>query len=204
MPSARALATCFAIGAVVGTALDGIHLLGDVLTYETQAFGEWAWFVPIEFGLAGVAAGIAIPAVERAAGPAAFPPLSLARRVAELLLFAGAYGATALWDGDGAQWVTAGLLLLVAVRLAVAPIRGDWVYALSAAVLGPLAEIAILGTGAFDYAHPDVAGIPMWLPALWANGGLLIRRLLAPVVLPIPEKHEPAEHADVRAAVGAE
>jgi hypothetical protein len=188
----------------VGTALDGIHLLGDVLAYETQAFGEWAWFVPLEFGLAGVAAGIAIPAVERAVGPAVFPPLGLARRAAELVLFAAAYGATALWDGDGAPWVTAGLLLLVAVRLTVAPIRGDWLYALAAAVLGPLAEIAILGTGAFDYAHPDVAGIPMWLPALWANGGLLIRRLLAPEVLPVSKQYEAAEHADVRAAVGAE
>ena len=204
MPSARALATCFVIGAVVGTALDGIHLLGDVLTYETEAFGEWAWFVPLEFGLAGVAAGIAIPPIERAAGPPAFPRLGLARRVAELLLFAAAYGATALWDGDGAAWVTAGLILLVAVRLSVAPIRGDWVYALAAAVLGPLGEIAILGTGAFEYAHADAAGIPMWLPALWANGGLLIRRLLGPEVLPVPQEHEPAERADVRAAVGAE
>ena len=64
--------------------------------------------------------------------------------------------------------------------------------------LGPLAEIAISATGAFDYANPDFAGIPMWLPALWANGGLLIRRLLGPVVLPQPgslavaQQHEPA------------
>ncbi len=183
MPPARSLATCFAIGALVGTALDGIHLLGDVLSYETESFGDWAWFVPIEFGLAGVAAGIAIPWIERAVGPPVFPPLGVARRAAELLLFAAAYGATALWDGDGAPWVTAGLLGLVAGRLVLAPLRGDLVYALAAALLGPLGEIAILGTGAFDYAHPDVAGIPMWLPALWANGGLLIRRLLAPVVL---------------------
>lgn len=206
MPPVRSLATCFAIGALAGTALDGIHLLGDVLSYETEAFGEWAWFVPLEFGLAGVAAGIAIPGIERAVGPPAIPRQGLARRAAELLLFAAAYGATALWDGDGAPWVTAGLLALVAARLVLVPLHGDWVYALAAAVLGPLAEIAILGTGAFDYAHPDFAGIPMWLPALWANGGLLIRRLLAPEVLhlPVPEQHEPAEHPDVGAPVGAE
>ena len=184
MPPARALAGCFAIGALLGTALDGIHLLGGVLSYEAEAFGEWAWFVPVEFGLAGVLAGIAIPALERAAGPPALPRLGVGRRAAEVGLFAAAYGATAVWDGDGAAWVTAALLGLLALRLAIAPIRGDWLYALVAAVAGPAAEIAISATGAFDYANPDFAGIPMWLPALWANGGLLIRRLLGPVVLP--------------------
>ena len=183
MPPARRLAACFAIGAVAGTLLDGIHLLGDVLSYESEAFGEWAWFVPLEFGLAGVAAGIAIPAIERAAGPPSSPRFGPGRRAAELLLFAAAYGATALWDGDGAPWVTLALVALVTARLVLAPVTGDWAYALAAAVLGPLGEIAILATGAFEYAHPDFAGIPMWLPALWANGGLLIRRLLVPVVL---------------------
>jgi hypothetical protein len=186
---------------VVGTLLDGIHLLGDVLTYETQAFGAWAWFVPLEFGLAALLAGLAIPAIERAVGPS--PPLrpTIALRVAELMLFATAYGATALWDGAGAPWLTLGLTALVGVRLWLAPVAGDWAYATAAALLGPLAEIAISATGAFDYAHPDFAGIPMWLPALWANGGLLIRRLLLP--LAVRQAHEAAQHADVRGAVGA-
>ena len=52
-----------------------------------------------------------------------------------------------------------------------------------AAIAGPSVEAIISAAGAFDYADPDFAGIPMWLPALWANGGLFIRRLLAPVVL---------------------
>ena len=184
MPSAARLAACFAIGAVAGTLLDGLHLLGDVLSYEDEAFGNWAWFVPLEFGLAGLAAGIAIPQIERAVGPASPPRFSPASRVLELALFAALYGATALWDGDGAPWLLAGLGLLVIARLSLAPVPGDWVYAALAAVLGPLGEIAISATGVFDYANPDFAGIPMWLPALWANGGLLIRRMLAPVVLP--------------------
>jgi hypothetical protein len=196
------LAACFALGAVVGTLLDGIHLLGDVLVYDQQAFGEWAWFVPLEFGLAGLLAGLAIPVIERAVGLS--PPWrpTLALRIAELLLFAAAYGATALWDGDGAPWLMLGLTALLGVRLWLAPVAGDWAYAAAAALLGPLAEIAISATGAFDYTHPDFAGIPMWLPALWANGGLLIRRLLLP--LAVGEAHEPAEHADVRGAVGTQ
>jgi hypothetical protein len=171
------------LGAVIGTLLDGIHLLGGVLSYEAEAFGEWAWFVPVEFGLAGVLAGLAIPALERRAGPPVPPRFGLARRAAELLLFAAAYGATALWDGDSAPGLVVLLCGLLALRLWIDAVPGDWAYAAAAAVLGPLGEIAISATGAFDYAHPDFAGIPMWLPALWANGGIFIRRLLAPVML---------------------
>ncbi len=184
MPSAVRLAACFAIGAVAGTLLDGLHLLGDVLSYEHEAFGDWAWFVPLEFGLAGLGAGLAIPRIEGAAGPASPPRFSAAQRILELGLFAALYGATALWDGDAAPWLLVGLAGLVIVRLLVAPVPGDWAYAAVAALLGPLGKIAISATGAFDYANPDFAGIPMWLPALWANGGLLIRRMLAPAVLP--------------------
>jgi len=184
MPSAARLAACFAIGAVAGTVLDGLHLLGDVLSYEHEAFGEWAWFVPLEFGLAGVAAGVAIPVLERSFGPEAPPHFTTIGRVGEVVLFAALYGATALFDGDGAVWLLVGLTLLVLVRLWLWPVPGDWAYAAIAAMVGPAAEIAISATGAFDYANPDFAGIPMWLPALWANGGLLIRRLLGPVVLP--------------------
>jgi hypothetical protein len=186
MPPVARLAACFAIGAVAGTLLDGLHLLGDVLSYEHEAFGEWAWFVPVEFGLAGLAAGLAIPLIERAVGPDAPPRFSTAGRVGEGILFAALYGATALFDGDGAPWLLVGLTLLLLVRLWLWSVPGDSAYAAIAAVAGPAAEIAISATGAFDYAHPDFAGIPMWLPALWANGGLLIRRLLGPVVLPVP------------------
>ena len=184
MPSAPRLAACFALGAVAGTLLDGLHLLGEVLSYEHEAFGEWAWFVPLEFGLAGVGAGVAIPWIERAAGAGAHPRFSTMGRVGELLLFTALYGATAVWDGDGAPWLLVGLTLLVVMRLWLWSVPGDWAYAAIAAVLGPLGEVAISATGAFDYANPDFAGIPMWLPALWANGGLLIRRMLLPVVLP--------------------
>ena len=143
MSTARRLATCFVIGAVLGTLLDGIHLAGDVLSYEHEAFGEWAWFVPVEFGLLGVFVGLAIPAIEGTVGP--LPPACYApgRRLAEVLLFAAAYAATALWDGDGAAWLTVGLLALVLGRLVLGRVPGDRAYAGLAAVLGPLGEIVI-------------------------------------------------------------
>lgn len=109
MPAAARLATCFFLGAVLGTLLDGIHVYGDVESYPDPLLGRWAWSVPLEFGAAGVLAGALIPRLERLVGPKRPPHWPLAVRIAE------------------------------------------------------------------------------WLPALWANGGLFIRRLLAPVVLDDPD-----------------
>jgi hypothetical protein len=181
MSRAARLAICFCLGAVLGTLLDGIHLYGDVESYPDPSFGRWAWFVPLEFGVTGALVGALIPTLERRFGPDPPPRWTPSARLAELALLVAAYSSTVV---DGAPVIlTLGLLALVAARLAIRPVAGDWLYALVAAVAGPAVEAVISATGAFNYADPDLAGIPMWLPALWANGGLFIRRLLAPVVL---------------------
>jgi hypothetical protein len=179
---AARLALCFLIGVALGTLLDGIHVYGDVLSYPDPAFGRWAWFVPLEFGLVGALAGALIPGLERVVGPPRTPRWSPGVRLLELGVIAAAYLSTVVLS-DAPVAVTLGLLALLAARLAWRPVRGDWAYALIAAVAGPAGEALLSATGAFDYADPDFAGIPMWLPALWANGGIFIRRLLAPVVL---------------------
>ena len=183
MPAASRLAICFCLGAAIGTLLDGIHLYGDVESYPHPEVGRWAWFVPLEFGLAGAAAGALMPALERAVGPAQPPHWAPLTRLAELGLLVAAYLST-VWLAEVPGLVTTLLLVLLAARLVRWPVRGDWAYALAGGLAGPAAEILIAATGAFDYADPDFAGIPMWLPALWANGGLFIRRLLGPIVYP--------------------
>jgi hypothetical protein len=182
MPRPARLAICFLLGAVLGTAFDGIHVYGDVESYPDAAFGRWAWFVPLEFGAVGALTGALIPSLERRVGPPRAARWSPATRVAELCLIVVAYASTVVLD-DAPVIVTVALLALVTARLAFRAVPGDWAYALIAAIVGPAVEAALSAAGAFDYADPDFAGIPMWLPALWANGGLFIRRLLAPVVL---------------------
>jgi hypothetical protein len=182
MPSIAA--RCFLLGAVLGTLLDGIHVYGDVLVYPDPAFGRWAWFVPVEFGLTGAAVGLLMPSIERAVAAGETPQWSIAQRAAEVLLFAGLYLATALVEPGGAVVLALALSVLAVVRVLTSGVRGDWAYALAASVLGPAAEAIISALGAFDYVEPDFAGIPIWLPALWANGGLMIRRLIAPIALP--------------------
>jgi hypothetical protein len=186
VPSAARLAICFCFGAVLGTLLDGIHLYGDVESYPDPLFGRWAWFVPLEFGAAGVLAGALIPRLERLVGPPRAPYWSPSARVAELCLLVAAYVSTVVLE-DKPLVVTLALVVLLAARLSLWSVPGDWAYALIAAIVGPATEATLSAAGAFDYADPDLAGIPIWLPALWANGGLFMRRLLAPIVLEDPD-----------------
>jgi hypothetical protein len=172
---------------VLGTALDAIHVYGDVETYGNEVIGRLGWFVPIEFGVAGVASALAVPLLERVAGCGTPPAWSPWERVREVPLLAGLYVVSVGANGAGATTFTVGLLALVAARLAFAPVRGDWAFALVAAIAGPAAEAVIHATGAFDYTEPDFLGIPLWLPALWANGGLAIRRLFGPLAIGLTE-----------------
>jgi hypothetical protein len=179
----RRLAFCFVLGACLGTLLDGIHAYGDVLSYPDPAFGRWAWFVPLEFGLLGVGAGLAVPRLEQLVGAPPWITWTPAVRLRELLLFAALYFSTTLVEDLGAVLLALAFAGLAVFRVARREAPGDWIYALTAAVLGPLAEAVISALGAFDYTDPDFAGIPIWLPSLWANGGLLIRRLIHPIML---------------------
>jgi len=174
---------------------------GDVETYPNEVLGRLGWFVPIEFGLAGVASALAIPVLERAVrqgSPRAWPAWE---RLRELPLLIGLYFTSVEANGANAKLFAVALVVVVAARLAFAAAPGDWAFALVAAVAGPAVEATIHAIGAFDYTEPDFLGIPIWLPALWANGGLAIRRIFGPLgpaaALTVPETGEAAQRADI-------
>lgn len=175
------------LGAALGTLLDGIHAYGDVLAYADPTFGRWAWFVPLEFGFLGLGAGLVVPSLERTVAPGVPLRWSLTRRAVETLLFCGLYVATVIGNGEQTALLVLGLGALAGLRLVSSSAPGDWAYVCAAAVLGPGAEAALSALGPFEYLDPDIAGIPFWLPALWANAGFLIRRLVQPLVLPTTE-----------------
>jgi hypothetical protein len=176
--SVERTAFCFVLGAALGTALDALHAYGDVETYANPVIGRLGWFVPLEFGLVGVVAGLVVPALdERLVGRRLAWSLGVRLREAALILLL--YAATIAGNGWGAPLLLVAFTVLVVVRVARGGTRGDWLFAVVAAVAGPAVEASIVALGVFDYTEPDLLGLPMWLPALWANGGLVVRRLFA-------------------------
>ena len=59
--------------------------------------------------------------------------------------------------------------------------RGAFVVALSAAVLGPLAEIVLVELGAASYADDALFGVAPWLPCLYFGAGAVAAGLWAAV-----------------------
>jgi len=55
--------------------------------------------------------------------------------------------------------------------------KNDWKYMCTLGLLGSGAESILTYLHTFSYSNPDILGIPLWLPLLWANGGMLVRRL---------------------------
>jgi hypothetical protein len=44
--------------------------------------------------------------------------------------------------------------------------------------MGAAAEIIAIVSGAWEYAFPNLVGIPYWLPFLWGIAGLFIKRIV--------------------------
>ncbi len=55
--------------------------------------------------------------------------------------------------------------------------KNDLFFYATVFVLGPLAESLVISFGGWFYATPQLLGFPLWLPFVWGNAGLFIKRL---------------------------
>ena len=63
---------------------------------------------------------------------------------------------------------------IVGLRLFRAP--GDaWLYAVGG-IMGAVGEVVVVHVGVWTYAHPNVLGIPAWLPLGWGCVLVLMKR----------------------------
>ncbi len=167
-----AQALLFVAGAIIGTALDRIHVVAGVLSYVRPVLAGQAVWVPLVFGVGGMVMvnGHRLFRRDAAAAP---PARSL---VLPALAFVTAYVATAV-ARDTPAMLAAGLVLAWISRLVLHP-SGDRVAAgLALALGGPLVEAGLSATGGFHYTRPDLLGVPIWLPALYLHASLLTRQI---------------------------
>jgi hypothetical protein len=75
-------------------------------------------------------------------------------------------------------YLLAGILLgLTIVTLFVDRGPNDIYFPVFGFVFGPMAEILSVSQGGWTYTHPDIFGIPIWLPFGWGLAVLLVKRL---------------------------
>jgi hypothetical protein len=164
----------FAIGAVLGTALDQLHVSSGATSYARPFLFHQAIWVPLLFGFA--AAGFADHHRRlRVVFGAQIQETSRAWLAADLAVFVAAYWASAYLPATNLT-LLAIFVIVWAVRIAV---RRDpphrIVHGLACAVCGVAAEWALTGLGAFTHHRADFLHVPLWLPGLY----LLASPLLA-------------------------
>lgn len=174
-------ATVVVLGAVVALAGDACHVASGTTHYKWDGVPV-IWRSAIWFPVL-VAGGVLALALTGRELAARFPPARVRTRADVIPAAAAVLGLYALTAVVHAQPDTVSVVLTAAVAVVVwgvwDPSPGAALGGAIAAVLGPLAEIAIVALGAAEYG-PDsdqLAGVAPWLPCLYFAAGVVAFRL---------------------------
>ena len=161
------------IGAAVCTVGDHLHATHGVLFYPHPVVWDQAWWVPLLFAGASLAAVAGATPIRRLFGARTSAPPTPREIAGDGLAFAIAYAYTSFAPHDRPN-VT--LALLAAWWLArVVYGRAPWLiaYSLVMAVGGTAFEGTWSALGFFYYHHPDIVGVPRWLPGIYLHAALI-------------------------------
>jgi hypothetical protein len=165
------LALC---GAAICTVCDHLHATHGVLYYVHPVVWDQAWWVPLLFAAASLAAVAGATPIRRAFGARVTPAPTVREIAGDGLAFIVAYAYTSFAAHDRPN-VT--LALLAAWWLArVVRDRAPWLiaYSLLMAVAGSSFEAGWSALGFFYYRHPDIIGVPRWLPGIYLHVALVV------------------------------
>jgi hypothetical protein len=165
----------FAVGSLIGTLFDRIHVATGVLQYPRPVLAGQGWWVPFLMGGAGVAlVSGRMPLLRRLGDRRNDPSEGL---VVSIVWFGAAYLASGLFQSNPLTLASA-LSMAFVVRAAVykLPAR-EWLLAVATGVTGTLFEAVLCALGSFSYVHPDALRVPAWLPALYLHAALLARAI---------------------------
>ena len=147
-------------------------MYSHVERYSGPVLFGLAWWVPLLFGAATVAIGYSHPLIDPLIGNIR-PAHRLSISFGELtwLLLVQLVGASIL---DSIAKV--GLLILVYLNFWLLAGRSwqNLLLSLVTAVTGTLIEMILVAAGAFSYVHPDIFGVPYWLPCIYACASLAV------------------------------
>ena len=158
----------FLLGATLGTALDALEVYSGVERYPRPMLFGVAWWVPLLFGAAAVAIGYSHPLISRTR-----PYRRLSSSIGELTWLVLAYLISASPLDSLAR---VGLIAIIYLNFWLLAGRSwqDLLLAFVTVVTGTLTEMILVNAGAFSYTHPDILGVPYWLPGLYACASLAV------------------------------
>jgi hypothetical protein len=166
------IAWLFLLGAIFGSGLDAIAVYSHVERYSMPVLFGLAWWVPVLFGAAAVALGFSHPLVDPLIGNVR-PGSKLSISFGELtwLLLAQLVGVSTL-----SSIAKVGLLFLIYLNFWLLAGRSwqNLLFSLVTAITGTLIEMTLVAAGTFSYLHPDILGVPYWLPCIYACASLAV------------------------------
>ena len=177
-------------GSVLCTLLDQLHVRFGVLTYrDGSMFGQAPW-VPALFAVATLAGLLGYVTWARKLGYRRDltdgPRDRWGTREAAMAL---AWMALAhALSGPLQHWPRALLVTYVAVfglRCWSLGAPGLGASGLQFALGGTMFESMLASTGAFHYRHPDLWGVPLWLPGVYLHATPLLRAVLRRWLIPV-------------------
>ena len=177
-PGATA-AVILVLALIVGLAGDACHVAAGTTNYEWDGVPT-VWRSAIWFPLALSGSVLAAAWLSERAGTPAVRERTRADAVIGAAVVLALYAVTALLNDAP---TTVSVVLVGAIAVAVwawwDPSPGALAVATGAAVLGPLAEIAVVEAGAASYADgvDGLAGVAPWLPCLYFAAGAVAARL---------------------------
>ncbi len=161
----------FLLGATFGTALDALHVYTGVERYPMPTFLGVAWWVPLLFGVAAIAIGYSHPLVDPLLQHRRFRRLSASIGELTWLLLAYLISASRL-----ETIAKVGILLIIYLNFWLLAGRSwqNLLLSFVTAVTGTLIEMILVAAGVFSYTHPDILGVPYWLPCIYACASLAV------------------------------
>jgi hypothetical protein len=146
-----------------------MHVATGTTAYRAPVAFGLAWWVPFLFGAAAVAMGLARPLAERITGWTTAPPTG-GRAVYGLVLFVLGYVASSVLPLPPPLVAgIIGILFVCAWGIGDGSALGV-ALALGTAVIGTAVEVGLTSAGAFSHRDHEIAGVAVWLPALYATG----------------------------------
>jgi hypothetical protein len=153
--------------------MDAFHTHSGTLYYPHVWLFMMDWWVPLLFGVAGVAVGMSHLDLDQRLGKA-YPELTWVHVAFGMGSFAVIYFISGFLNIDDTRKTVLLCTLAFLVWYIYDKTYSGFLLALVTAAIGTFVEISLIRSHWFFYTNPDFFGVPYWLPALYVAASVAV------------------------------